>query len=542
MPKIIGYRPANLWENEVLKSLSNQLPDDWIVLTSVCWSLDKGGYVRDGEADFVVVVPDSGMIVLEVKGSKSFKVAENGKWYRRDDLEWIELNKSPAEQATGNMHELVKILKTGLGWNEFYGRYAYLVIYPQGEASCLPNMFDKSTIVTRRGMNQLDSRIRRALEARAPANAGTQFTEDRAIRVADYLKDSRFRIKNVDTSEAVRSDKRQIEELTRQQFATLQGLFRLPSVAIVGPAGSGKTILAIWRLRALIEGGARVVYVCYNRSLADALKMAHPECAAYIWNVDRLFRSICDEPITNSDLLSFYRQELPGKVVNRAHKVEPYEAIIVDEGQDFSEEQLIALTELLRLDHSWAFFADWNQDLYRAGNSAPIASEVLFRLLHNCRNTVRINEVSNRQLSAQCKALPMPGLPEGVKCLAEYASDQANRVWQIASEWSKEGSVVILSPYKFDNSCMKGQARGYGLELTRDIKNLGKKGMVFFSTIKSFKGIEATSVIMVDLTIPDQNPGFTKEDLYVGSTRPTARLAFLTSREDVLPYYANLCS
>lgn len=51
MPKVVGYRPADQWENEVLKALRNQLPDDWVVMPSVKWTLEKNGYVRDGVLD-----------------------------------------------------------------------------------------------------------------------------------------------------------------------------------------------------------------------------------------------------------------------------------------------------------------------------------------------------------------------------------------------------------------------------------------------------------------------------------------------------------
>ena len=83
MPRIIGPVPSDKWEREVRRQLSKQLPSDWIVICNVSWALkDDRGFVRDGQADFVVLVPDVGLAVVEVKGTKLIRVDEFGNWYR----------------------------------------------------------------------------------------------------------------------------------------------------------------------------------------------------------------------------------------------------------------------------------------------------------------------------------------------------------------------------------------------------------------------------------------------------------------------------
>jgi DNA helicase IV len=218
-----------------------------------------------------------------------------------------------------------------------------------------------------------------------------------------------------------------------------------------------------------------------------------------------------------------------------ADSYEKYDAVVVDEGQDLSEYQIIALLELRASEGAWAFFSDWEQDLFRAGNKTPIGAEVVFSLHHNCRNTVKINEASNSYLNSRIES--MPGMPVGVSPLVELANNQSMRAWEIAKKWSGEGSVVILSPYKLENSSMSGQISGHGLRISTEISELGEADTVFFSTIKSFKGIEARAIIVVDVGIPDEHVAFTKEDLYVATTRATARLALITSRKDVADYY-----
>ena len=74
--------------------------------------------------------------------------------------------------------------------------------------------------------------------------------------------------------------------------------------------------------------------------------------------------------------------------------------------------------------------------------------------------------------------------------------------------------------------------RGYGLELTEDLAKLGKSGVVVFSTVKSFKGLEARNVVLVHADIPNRTDAFAAEDLYVACTRATGRLALVTASDD----------
>ncbi|EKO3514434.1 NERD domain-containing protein [Vibrio fluvialis] len=539
MPRIIGAAPADFWENKVIQALKQQLPDDWVVLPSVMWTLEKNGYVRDGEADIVVLVPDLGLVVIEVKGSKEFQVSEEGIWRRKlPNGGWFNLNESPPEQATRNMYDLTSALSSKQGWTSFPGSYSYLVVYPQGKTASLPNMFDESTIATYRHMRQLKSRIRNSLEKRSGGESSVRFTAQTIETIVDQLKDRKFHVQKVDTEEDVSNDINKIEQLTRQQFASLKGLFQLPNIAIIGPAGSGKTVLAMWRLKALAEQGKRAIYVCYNRALSEFLRLNNPEHSEYIWNVDKLFLKLCPENRNQVGNTEFHREVLPGYVMDKSHILEQYDAIIVDEGQDFSEEQVIALLELKKEEGQWAFFADWKQDLYGAGIGAPIGADVVFHLHYNCRNTVKISDASNRCVNAHIES--MPGMPIGEPPVIQSSGNQSKVAWELAKQWNGEGSIAILSPYKYENSAMKGQTSGHGLKLSQNIKDLGSKDTVLFSTIKSFKGLEASAVIVVDTTIPDEHKAFPKEDFYVACTRATTRLALVSSSKQSEHYQMQL--
>ena len=70
-----------------------------------------------------------------------------------------------------------------------------------------------------------------------------------------------------------------------------------------------------------------------------------------------------------------------------------YDAIVVDEGQDFLPDWWPCLDEALRRNREGMLYAfyDFSQNIY--GGGPPGALEVMeTRLVDNCRNTVRVAE------------------------------------------------------------------------------------------------------------------------------------------------------
>jgi hypothetical protein len=545
MPMVMGSIPANLQEQAVYRALVEQLPDDWWVLTNVAWSqreVDHNGasYVRDGQADFVVLAPGLGLLVIEVKGSRYVRIAE-GQWYRsHDSKHWQPIEKkSPPEQACANAHEITD--RIGVKFGKFRWPFGFIVAYPQG--TILQGGFeayDSSTFVLKSHMGDWTKRIRVALQARG--DRGADFTADVARIAAHMLVNEGLTIGPAANeslpANAASAESRIIEQLTRQQAAALEGIFHYPRVAITGPAGSGKTVLAMWRLAALLAAGKTAIYLCFNKTLAEFLRLRNPTLASAIHHVDSYFGSVARNVSVAHKTPTFYDEELPGHVIDEVEfwsDDKKFDAVIVDEGQDFGEYRLWAARTLMRPEGTFLYCSDDRQDLYRRNTREAAGAEIVFSLVHNCRNTVRINETSWRVIDTRIDS--MPGLPEGIEthvrvCDSNQMSKQA---WELAGRWSNDGSrVAILSPFQLEKSSMATRLTGYNKRLVQALEEWDQPDAILFSTIKSFKGLEADAVIVVDVEAPRENTALDSGDLYVACTRGRARLALLCASETAM--------
>jgi len=148
-----------------------------------------------------------------------------------------------------------------------------------------------------------------------------------------------------------------------------------------------------------------------------------------------------------------------------------------------------------------------------------------------------VNAATNKICIGEVK--PMPGVPSGEIpqvsiCKVDH---MAQKAWSLVHELGADGGAVILSPFKLRNSCMDSVKKAYGLDLTEDISKLGQPGFVYFSTIKSFKGLEARHIVLVHADKPGVNPALEAEDLYVAFTRATARLDVVTDNPEAESWF-----
>lgn len=551
MAKMFPERPLkgtqSAAELKVFAALRDGLPDDYTVLHSVPIYRrgSKDGRLLDGEIDFLVIHPDKGLLVTEVKGGGIERVAETGEWFSVSFSGVRHEIKDPYAQAKTYCYAVLADLKNVPETRKFS--------YPAGHAVWFPDLElpGRNLGISRhlaaltldsKDLESVESSMKRVFRSavgskpsRCPGGDGT-----RALR--EYFSPSTRilpRLANV-----LKEHEQEIMEATQSQYKVLSLLQRQRRALICGPAGSGKTFLALEKARRIVESHTdkRILMVCYNIRLAKHLTKLTKD-------LDRVdvcyFHQICEEfcrkagidlvpPQVTGSFDQYYMSELPEGFMKALGVVEDrYDALIVDEGQDFDSTWWIPLSEILRNPDKdiYYIFYDDNQILYDRNRSFPIEGPP-FTLVENCRNTKPIHDEMIKFY--QGDSVPVAIGPDG-SAPEEIVlkSDQFEKpVVQklitrlIAQEKIYPRDITILTPRNQQNSLWKhgDSVAGCRLDWSDDVFRDEK--VLRCATIQSFKGLESPVVIVTETD--KLFKGRREQLMYVANSRAKSLLISVT--------------
>jgi superfamily I DNA/RNA helicase len=197
-------------------------------------------------------------------------------------------------------------------------------------------------------------------------------------------------------------------------------------------------------------------------------------------------------------------------------KPETYDAVIVDEAQDFRKSWWVVVESLVAKDGCFYVFYDPRQNLFGTEASLPSLPTVL-PLSENCRTTININNAI--QEYGNVKIFPSGMSPEGrpVRVIT-YSDEQEMRkaLFSVIKELKqtialKSSQVVVLSPHSFERSSFASQPNLFGYNVVKFKGESIKENEIAFESIHAFKGLEADAVIIV---------GFDKQSTYTGDILP----------------------
>jgi hypothetical protein len=185
---------------------------------------------------------------------------------------------------------------------------------------------------------------------------------------------------------------------------------------IKGPPGCGKTLVLVHRccqLRKYNPGIKRILLVCYNIALASYLKRLLQEKGiglgkegVEIYHFYELCADILGEKVEfdnkDSDYYQLVLQETLDALASKKNSFGLSDAVLVDEGQDFSDDMLRIILGLLSPKGNLIIALDGNQNLYRKNSSWKSlgidAQGRSHNLEHAYRNTTEIFEFAQRFL------------------------------------------------------------------------------------------------------------------------------------------------
>lgn len=512
-------------EAAMFSALQDQLPSSTTVLYSVPWvAKDSNGAIRDGETDFVVIDPDRGIVILEVKGG-SIEVNAGGLWSTRGAGGEIVPITNPFRQGVTSKNVLKREIGTipGINTNEMV--FAHGVALPEifGPTGHLGADAPPEIVLTGDNLSSVEEYVTQVFDF-WDRGRSIPFGQEQV----DLIVEKTFprQILAPSLGAEVQHSEQQILDLTAQQRRIL-GTFRsVKRACIEGAAGTGKTVLAFEKARQLANEGFETLLVCFNKLLAERLTIraeSTPNLTVLTFHdlCIQITRRAGEDPsrergVSNDE---YFDKVLPDLLLTSVEKLSerPYEAVIVDEGQDLDPEWWYHLGSLLKSEETGWFwiFRDTAQNLY---DRAPILPEDMdsYVLDQNVRNTKNIHE------AAAPFALGDPGYsegPEGADVRHELATTNSavrTVVGRLLHELITDGGlsredVVILTGAAVKNSALSNLGRVGSF----DLKPFGSEGTaVEVESIWRFKGLERSAVIITDLATDADNPL-----RYVGMTR-----------------------
>ncbi|MCB0553449.1 MAG: NERD domain-containing protein [Phaeodactylibacter sp.] len=512
-----------------------------------------------GEIDFLVLAPDKGVFVLEVKHGRVSR--KEGVWEFTNRFGTTTTShRGPFRQVHDAMHSLRKILIEQSFGNAALNRTIENVLFGYGVMfTGLDQFYDYGTeaepwmIYTRQGLGVAVSEYIEALSrgfhekmSKKPwydVNQAKPSKEDCENILALIRGDFSYQYTPVNKLFDLENA---IETYTREQFHIIDITDYNERCLISGQAGTGKTLIATELFRRAAERGERVGFFCFNKLLGQKIESDAKKVAAGIsassWsagNLHKYMAGVTGNTIPEEADNRFFQETLPWEFIFgfEEKQSEKFDLLVIDEAQDLITENYLEVFDIILKNGiaggRWVFFGDFsNQAIYLNDPEQAIrllSSRANFTRLPpltiNCRNTRTIA----REISA-LTGIDLPGFPDLApqgdsvdSFFPGSASLMAKKAEEIVLELDAGGiphdRLVILSPRRLENSCVIHSPV---------LSGLIRAGKVRFQTIQAFKGLEASYVILTDLNELDTRQA--ERLLYTGLSRAKIKLYLVLPR------------
>lgn len=526
-------------EKVVFDAFRDQLPREWHVLHSRRFLLPRAGGRKvavEGEVDFLVLDPARGYLGLEVKGGSIER--DGADWYSTDQHGVRHRIKDPGAQAQHAVHAIRAYLSQhpGVRAEQRFLSSGFGVVFPHVRvAGDLGPDLPRAIVVDELDLADAHSSVDRIFAARGIHGPGVSPHTERAFleALAPRLNLARS------IASRLEEDWPLLVGLTEEQLGILDYTGSIARLAVEGAAGTGKTLVALEHAKRLTADGARVLFLCFNKLLADHLA-AHVEGLSV-----RTFHELCREMAQSAGIPfcppqdpagdnSFWETTAPEVLIEALQTCpdERWDAVVVDEGQDFREYWWLAVEATLRDPKRgalWVFY-DPNQNLWGGGPTAALGLEKM-TLRWNCRNTARIAGYASKLVDLVPEL--RPNAPDGVEVMEVDCADEAEMVEAVrkqvhrlvVDEHVEPKRILVMSAASAAASPVRRAQRFGNLSLV-DYPAIAGPNQVAFSTLQRFKGLEADVIVLcdVDTTKHTGSP----RHLYVGTSR--ARLVLVVAR------------
>lgn len=550
IPPIIPEETKSPGEKRVFELLKNDpKTKDWLVLHS----LDTAKHVKQifGEIDFVIVVPTKGVLVLEVKAVKTLD-RRDGIWQygRSSDV------RGPFKQAAAAMHSLKNYV-----WSNA-PELSSLLFY---SAVCFPFIEFSEPSIEWHSWQVIDANAMRRQSFSESVlgvlqNARKHLKESKTARWFDPKKREpsirqTAKLANLlrpefELYESPRARKErlssELKKYTAEQFVALDAMENNDRVIFSGPAGTGKTLLAIETTRRLAAAGKKILFVCYNKQLAAMLQAEFAALSGVEISTLHHYLMTLAGLTEPQNVKGFWQKGLPELALDsifEAPNPPSFDILVIDEAQDILKQQYLDILDLSLIngfkDGSWRIFGDFEkQNIYNSQeqlsledfikNIAP--NVVRYSLTTNCRNTPQIAKLAVNLVGLEPGYKRILRPDNGIPVSAHYYKTAEQQqgfllkaLQNLLNEGFSESEIVVLSTKANAKSCAGRIKSAEWRERLAEYQQ-NEKSKIRYSSIHAFKGLESPVVVMTDVENLHSAQLF-----YIGASRAFHRLLILAA-------------
>lgn len=547
-------------EREIFRRLRDD-PEtrSWIVLHS----LDIADHISQvsGEVDFVVIIPNKGVVCVEVKSHTSIKYI-SGSWIYGKNSEPDA--RGPFKQAANAMHSIRNhLVKTRPDMNRVV--FWSAVIFPFASGKLITGEWHSWQFIDRSRFCALPiSRLILSVIENARtflvSKKSDWFQKDSDEPYSEQCREiARILRPDFEFFESPRARRqRLLDELkyyTEEQMLAIDRMDQNPRVIFSGPAGTGKTLVALEAVRRSVNSGRTTLFLCFNNLLGRWLKEQTSDISENLIKTSTLHAFMLEvsgikPPADRTENHIFWEEELPLIATeNLLNKAETslifYDELIIDEAQDILANCYLDILDLVLKGGlaagRWRFFGDFEkQSIFRnnhvelnvfLNSRATNASE--YALRENCRNTPRIaayTEILGGLSPGYRKILRPDDQVEPFWRYYDNINEQKSQLKNLLHDLEKDGfqlkDIVLLSPRIDSCAAALASEDEWKSLLVHLEKRTGNSAG--FCTVQAFKGLESPVIILTDIEHFDTDERM--NIFYIGVTRALQRLAIFVSK------------
>ncbi|MCQ2099062.1 MAG: DUF2075 domain-containing protein [Fibrobacter sp.] len=527
----------------------------------------------DREVDCILYHKKYGMLLIECKdgqiSTEESQGSENGFVWKQGNRV---MERSPVQQVQSLIYPLHDHFSgmfpkdEGAGYHRVRVQWAVCFADMDSVGKIGSNAMQPKRAILKsdlKSYNTLERKVKKILEMKEESRGGNPFPNDELSdenfdRLVSFLgcfdEPSWPELWDMQAEARVRP--------TEIQEMLMESIVRNPRMRIEGVAGSGKSLLVQWEATRLAREGKRVVVLCYNDLLAEHIQQNFVEAGldesqvvmsgfhklaakyvrlAKVKGVARKEPDDAKEKAEYFESMSVFFKKALEKL--RGKKNRFFDALIVDEGQDFANDWLDTALLLLKDPEKGIvrFFYDSKQTLYKGrevlGNAAINAMPVMV-LKRGFRSTKKIlNWVHDvTDIRIPCYEDTVPGREVDVR-LYDKPEDQIEMLRKVVLDLKKKGvepkDILVVSLRSKNHSGLA--SLNDDVFQWSDVSDSLNSLAINMVSAYRYKGLDKRVVVLTDLEPSKNDPGAPHSNanlILVGATRAKEHLVVFKQRKN----------